>query len=181
MTQLPTFLQRTPEQMAAEQERQKVLRDLHLKGATQTPAEQKLAHAMLREKAIRANLEQITDANLRRDTELELADSLAEQGRFREAATIDPQFQEMVEAVDRDDDDFCHCPEDSVQSRNAQGAVTIPIPKHFVVGEVFSEKAGKIVPLVKCAKCGTLNATESRDPTHGLAAIEKDRNEAFAK
>ena len=70
MTNLPAFLNRTPEQLAAEKERQALLRDLHLKGANQSPTEQRIAQAMMQEKAIRANLELIDDANLRRETEL---------------------------------------------------------------------------------------------------------------
>lgn len=171
--ELPTFLQRTPEQIEAENQRQQILRDLHLKGAKQTPTEMKIAQATLAEKAIRANLQSITDPIVRRETELELAESLADQGRFREAAEFNPEFQRMVEAVERPDNQFCHCPEDGVQARNAQGAVTIPVPNNFVLGEVFSEKHGRIVPLVMCAKCGHLNATPEHDSSNQLGDVEK--------
>lgn len=181
MTNLPPFLQRTPEQIADEEARQQIARDLHLKGARQTPAEMRIGQAMLAEEAIRKNLDLIdpeAQPDVYRETEIMLAESLAEQGRYTEAAEIDPQWESMVEAIERPDDEFCDCPEDGVQTRNAQGAVTIPVPKLFIATEVLKE--GQLVPLVVCAKCGQMNATPEHDPTHGLAAIETNRNEAFA-
>jgi hypothetical protein len=169
---LPSFLNRTPEQIRDEQHRQQMLRDLHLKGASQTPAEQRIARAMMAEDAIRKNLALLLPgSDAHRATEIELAEVLAEQGKFREAAAINPEFEKFVTAVDRPDDEFCDCPPDTAQGRNAQGAVTVPVPNTFVAYEV--PKDGKIVPLVQCAKCGHLNATEMHDNSNQLADVER--------
>jgi hypothetical protein len=88
---LPSFLNRTPEQIRDEQHRQQMLRDLHLKGASQTPAEQRIARAMMAEDAIRKNLALLLPgSDAHRATEIELAEVLAEQGKFREAASTGP-------------------------------------------------------------------------------------------
>jgi len=176
MESLPDFLKRTPEQLAAEESRQTILRDLAAKGAVQSPAEMQVGHAMAAETAIRANLAAIDKTehpDAYAQTQLQLAEVLAEQGKFTEAGDLDPQYKTLMEAVDIDDDHKCECVGEKVQTRNERGEpITVEIPTEFVAQEVFSEKHGKIVPLVVCSKCGLANAKEDFVPVD-LSNIEK--------
>jgi len=176
MESLPDFLKRTPEQIASEESRQTILRDLHAKGAVQTPAEMQVGHAMAAETAIRANLAAIDRTehpDAYAQTLSQLAEVLATQGKFMEAGSLDPQYKTLTEAVDIDDDHKCQCVGDKVQTQNARGEpITVEIPTEFVAAEVFSEKHGKIVSLVVCSRCGLANAKEDFVPAD-LSNIEK--------
>jgi hypothetical protein len=142
----------------------------------QSPAEMQIGQAMAAETAIRANLAAI-DRDEHPDayaqTQLQLAEVLAEQGKFTEAGDLDPQYKTLMEAVDVDDDKKCECSGDKVQTQNARGEpITVEISTEFVAQEVFSEKHGKIVPLVVCSRCGLANAKETFVPAD-LSDIEK--------
>ena len=178
---LPSFLHRTPEQIRDENARQQILRDAALKGAKQTPAEIKIGYAMMAEEAIRGNLELIdakAQPEVYYETRMQLAEALAEQGKFADAAKIDPQYQAFADAVTRDDDEVCDCVPDTteLQGQNARGenvSQLIEIPNQFIAAEVYSEKHGKIVPLVKCAICGDINIKADHDSSHNLVEVEK--------
>lgn len=184
---LPAFLHRTDEQLAEERERQeRMRRDLRLKGARQTPAEIAYARAFELEPVIRGNLEQI-DKNLHpgayNETLLQLAEVRAGQGDFTEASNLAAEAEnpEMATeyaslhlAVALDDDVTCNCPAETVRVRTPQGQASADIPPTFVATEVYSQKHGRAMPLVRCANCGFQNVQESPTPPD-LSAIERDR------
>lgn len=185
LTQLPSFLHRTPEQINDEMARQSILRGFHLKGARQNAAEIKIGQAMVAEQAIRANLKLIMksrEPEVYRETRLQLAESLANQGKFRQATNVAEKldqeyarhYRRLAKAVDRDDSETCDCATKTITAdeRNARGqAVTteIEVPNEYVAAEVFSEKHGKIMPVVVCAICGKRNV---RDLPEKLAKIK---------
>ncbi len=187
-TALPSFLHRTAEQIETENNRQATLSDLHLKGAKQSPAEERYAQAMLQEKAIRANLEAINEAEhpeAYQQTLLQLAEVLADQGKFDEAlsvtAGVDDEaathYQQLANGVAMDDEETCDCPPETttLQERNARGeavTTTVEIPTEFVAGEVYSAEKGKVVAIMKCSKCGFTNIKDAPAPPD-LSAIEK--------
>lgn len=168
---LPEFLQRTPEQLREEEARQQKLRDLHSR-ARQTPAEQQYARAILVEPTIRMNLMQLEKGSeAYKQTMLQLAENLSEQGRFKEAittatryadeVTLD-QYRSLQAALEADDNETCDCPDDKYRNKD--------VPGSFIAGEVFSEKHNKVMPIVRCGKCGFSNI---RTPPANLTNVEK--------
>ena len=159
MSDLPPFLDRTPEQLEAERRRQQIAREQHLKGARQSRIEVQVARGRDREHAIRANLVEIQpETDLHRDTIVQLADALAEQGRYAEAAELDPQWRSTAEAIERDDGERCDCTDDADRIRVGNTVQEIEIPHAIVAGEIFSDRHGGPVSLIRCVKCGHENA-----------------------
>jgi hypothetical protein len=191
-TSLPTFLHRSQSQIDEERHRQeRMRRDLNLKGARQTPAEMAYARSFELENTIRGNLEQIDrekHPDVYNETLLQLAEVKAEQGSFAEAADIAEGTGDLVianeyrakhEAIYLDDGVSCACDTQTVnvQSRGLRGepiTETVEVPNEFVAQEVYSQKHGRIMPLVKCAHCGTMNVRDHRDATD-YSEIEADR------
>lgn len=151
---LPTFLRRTPEQIAAEKARQDAIHAAQMKGARLNRSERMLSRAALAEKAIRANLAEISATQqpiVWRETMVQLAETLAEQGRFEEAARAahdggnsDLYFEylRLEAAVWRSDRDECAC----------------DASHEYTLREVWSEKHLALVPVKTCAVCGLTNA-----------------------
>lgn len=191
-TSLPTFLHRSQSQIDEERHRQeRMRRDLNLKGAKQTPAEMAYARSFELEDTIRGNLEQIDRENhpdVYHETLLQLAEVKADQGLFAEAADIAEgsgnlaianDYRAKHAAIYLDDDISCDCDTQTVnvQSRGLRGepiTETVEVPNEFVVQEVYSQKHARIMPLVKCANCGTMNVRDHKDVTD-YSKIEIDR------
>jgi len=151
---LPPFLMRTPQQLGAEKARQDTARAAHSRGARLSRAERMLSRASLVENAIRANLAQLDrrkQAGAWRETMVQLAEALAEQGKFEEAAQTAKEagntdlYYECLRldaAVWRNDSDDCNC------DRAHQ----------FTLREIWSEKHRALVPVKTCAVCNLANA-----------------------
>lgn len=97
-----------------------------------------------------------------------LAEALALQGRYAEAAEIIPTYLEKHKAVEREDAD-CSC-----DSFREEGDYLLP--NQFVESYGYSKKHGKDMPFVRCNACGELNAMPM--PAHLLSqqALRHDRN-----
>jgi hypothetical protein len=189
-SKLPTFLHRSAEQIQAETERQeRPRRDLALKGARQTPAEIAYARSFEIEKAVRANLAQIEpNTEAYRQTTLQLAEVLADQGKFAEASDLAASAGDEVAAAEyadrhnaliADDDMVCECPADTVTvqtrgTRNEPITRTVEIPNEYIAGEVYSQVHERIMPLVKCGHCGFANI-KTHNANTDLSLIETDR------
>lgn len=186
---VPSFITTTEERRLAEQERQRIARDLHLKGARQTPAERDFARAIWAEKVIRNNLKAL-GKNKRKNkdaiiqTKLQLSEVLATQGKFSEAGKLIKgldkdaykHYRSLQDALVRDDDATCPCKGHpiNVQTRTARGPVveTVVIPSENVVAEVYSTRHRKMMPLVRCS-CGTMNITGNTPAVPNLVEAEK--------
>lgn len=103
----------------------------------------------------------------------DLAEALAELGRFDEAAALGTPrsefYKQVWEAVWADDGDRCNCPQIQVRGKQAKDVLNedssletseIVLRHTFTVREVFSVKHGAVYPLVKCNLCGYLNVYE---------------------
>lgn len=103
-----------------------------------------------------------------------LADALAEQGRYDEAAVASPspeqqaEYRAMWEAVWRDDTESCAC----VPFLEGNLSLT----HDHVAIEVISQKHNsKLMPAIRCNACGFTNV---RPLTHELRQLEKARAQA---
>jgi hypothetical protein len=147
----------------------------------------KLAAARGREQAVRGNLavlqlENVTDERLTR-AQGQLAESLAAQGKFLEAAAVAPtnelvaRYSAIHDAVHRPDTDACDCPETVTDPRGANGT-SIELPNSFVEEMVYSEERGHERPLVRCLSCGDLNA---KPAPAALAAVMDAHKQSRSK
>jgi hypothetical protein len=64
------------------------------------------------------------------------------------------RYRDIAQAIDRDDDERCNCPDDEVD--------TLTITPRFSERTIFSVKHHGTVELVRCRKCGHLNARPAR-------------------
>lgn len=156
--ELPDFLKRTPEEVAEDSERQDKARAMHRRS---TPAEARVQRAILTESAIKANLAQLKkNTPVYIQTVAMLAENLAEQGRYTEAAKLavgdaKKEYKDIAKAIDRDDADTCKCAPEVFKGDNGRREL---LSQNFVTSEVYSEKHGRIVSVTTCAKCGITNA-----------------------
>jgi hypothetical protein len=102
-----------------------------------------------------------------------LAEALAGQGRFTEAAQTATRedlktiFTDKALAVEKDDAD-CECP-------TYYESGEYHLPNQYVESYAFSEKHQAIMPFIRCRSCGTLNA---RPILHHLAEQQAVRHAA---
>lgn len=175
-TLLPSFLVQTDEEIAAEKERQRLLAASFTR-AKSNPAERMVERGVQMEQIARANIELQKEARAEGRNvstrgganqemlaqELErLAEGLALQGRYVEAADVHPkklkakEFTEIQEAIDKADD-LCECPrKEHKNPLNEKEAVSISPRRELK--PVFSSKHGGMVSLMVCDSCGELNA-----------------------
>jgi hypothetical protein len=177
---LPGFLKRSNEEIEADKAAMR-LRVASFTRSKLTPEERDISRGAQIESIARANLESQEalraeghkvstrgGANLEmiEQETIRLAEGLELQGRFREAAGIHPKKREkerlfaIEEAIARPDDEFCGCPADE---KEVQGRKFEAHP-HYEVKRIYSRRHGKSVSLVKCRKCGSLNATPTPPP-----------------
>lgn len=169
VTTLPEFLQLTPEQQAESDRIQAEVRQA-LHGRVQAnQKEARLVRGIHTENATRATLQALSIQTRRKGRSeavnlqlARLADALADQGRYEEAATAHPakkrakEYLAIQAAIDRPDDDVCNCPPTEV--RDPATGKTLLIPAQNKIEEVYSKKHEAIVPLVVCSKCPWMNA-----------------------
>lgn len=167
---LPKHLRLTPERKARIAEQQAALRERALERGRLTPEAQRVQLGLAHEKSARADVAMLeselvglaadaaADATLARlqTARQRLAEALAQQGRYDEAATVAPDaeqaqhYERLWEAVWRDDTESCECE----PFRDGEMSLT----HDHVAEEILSLNHNRIMPLVKCNCCGFLNA-----------------------
>lgn len=165
---LPSFLQVTEEQIRVSNEIQERARQAMYGRVKATQEEARLIRGISTERAVRAQLETLRVHSPRRgraDRVREqlgrLAEALADQGRYAEAAKFHPvkhrqqEFAAVQQAIDKDDGASCGCPEFK-DVKDPLSNATLRIPQVNKVEDVFSPKHGRMMPLVRC-ECGDLN------------------------
>jgi len=155
----PKFLERTPDELAEEAKVQD-LRRASFSRARLTTEERLVGRGALLEETARGNLA-AGDTEVSRS---QLAEGMAMQGRYEEAAEHAPNaemkahFEAITAAIEMDDWEKCDCGD---IEGNVDG-VNVTITPRYVAKEVFSQKHGKVVSLVRCSICGHTNAREPR-------------------
>jgi hypothetical protein len=163
---LPQFLQRTPEQIAADEQAQEARR-AGFTPAHLSEAERLLSRGMQLEVIARANLGTLEDGEERERQSVVLAHALELQGRYEEAAEIHPleaeaaRLRAIHEAVERDDV-MCDCP----RAEHKLGEAKIGISPRRSLKTIYSRRHLGEVALMVCDACGHLNAR----PLTGQAA-----------
>lgn len=167
---LPKHLRLTPERKARIAEQQAELRARALERGRLTPEAQRVQLGLAHEKSARADVAMLESelvglaADVAADETLarlrtarrRLADALAHQGRYDEAAAVEPEadqaqlYQYVWEAVWRDDTESCACE----PFRDGELSLT----HDHVAEEILSLNHNRIMPLVRCNCCGFLNA-----------------------
>lgn len=161
----PVWLIGSEAEQAAEAERQSLALAAHSR-AKLSEAERLIGRGALLEATARGNLEQSAgvDKEARILAENQLADALAMQGRFAEAAEIHndkhrrKHFRDIGKALEMDDAKKCKCKDSKARINGAELSIT----PRFEQGRVFSPIHNDLVSLVRCHKCGHLNARPLR-------------------
>jgi hypothetical protein len=113
---------------------------------------------------------------------MRLSEALSMQGKFRDAAAVCPQktmakhYESIAEAIERDDDEDCDCPE--LKKRTLKSGQEVAVPRRHIAQRVFSPVHGRLVELESCP-CGHLNAR----PARGVLAaviVAQEANRATA-
>jgi hypothetical protein len=200
LEQLPEFLRLTPKpgdtpeklaEMAARRAviatQQEQLRTEARQRGRVGPEARKVQLGLAHEVSARADVEMLTsevqsakgkekkEKSVRLDiAKARLADALAEQGRYDEAAAAAPSAEQQAEyaglweAVWRDDEATCPC-EPFVEGE-------MSLTHDHVALEVISQKHGnRLMPAIRCNACGFLNV---RPLTHELQRLERARAQA---
>jgi hypothetical protein len=151
--ELPDFLQLEPEAVEAEKRRQTRLKQEFNTRARQTPAELEAARALIIEDSLRAALKADHAPNEKSRIADQLAENLAQQGRFNEAAGLaEDEHAQAFYAKAADaifNRQMCDCPariEMVVGQR-------IQLPKFRVIKQVYSLKAASFGYLLECDRC----------------------------
>lgn len=180
---LPPYLRQSPEDIEADKRAQK-LRAASFTRSKLTEGERLITRGKQLEEIARTNLETQNElreeghnvstrggANLEmvEQENIRLAHALELQGRYAEAAGVHPYKREQVrllkieEAISKPDDEHCRCPATKAKLNEEE----IEVHPHYEVKKIYSRSHGKIVSLVGCTKCPSLNATP--DPPEQLA------------
>jgi hypothetical protein len=157
----PPWLAGSEEQRKAEEERQSTLR-ASFSHARQNDAERMVGRGALLEQTARINLRASWGRNkeARIFAQNQLADALALQGRFAEAAVIHTEkhrrkyFRTVAKALRLNDSSKCKCKDTKIKRDGREEHVS----PRFVKAEVYSAEHKAIVSFVGCAKCSHLNA-----------------------
>lgn len=178
--QFEVWLQGTEAQQQAERERQALALAAHSR-AKLSESERLIGRGALLEATARANLEQSAgvDKEARILAQNQLADALAMQGRYSEAAETHndkhrrKHFRDIGKALEMDDNEKCKCPDTKAKIDGAELSIT----PRFEQARIFSPVHNDLVSLVRCRKCGHLNARplRSRLLKHNAALNESER------
>jgi hypothetical protein len=155
------FLKRTESQIKEENKRQEKLRKTFFSRLRQDPNENYRVRASIMEEELKSRLSPAKNKN-KIDKQLlaQLADSYARQGKFEDAATTHPNkveakhFQKIAEAIIRADSELCEC----LPTIHTENGKSIALPNYQHLQNIYSIVHGKEIPLLKCVKCGHLNA-----------------------
>lgn len=168
--EFPVWLKGTSEQQAAEKERQRLARASFTR-AHLTESERLVGRGRLIETTARHNL--TNGANTLASSQL--ADALAMQGRYVEAAQIHPdeartaEFERIAHALEIDDEEKCNCPDDKTK----MNGVDLSITPRFEERKIFSPIHNDVVSIITCRKCGHANARKAKSrllPQQGALA-----------
>lgn len=155
---LPLFLRRSQEQIVADEQIQDIRRASFGRGKL-TEEERLIARGVQLEEIARANLE-LPDVD-KQTERMRLAQGLEMQGHFLEAAKAHPdngektRLRKIEAAIQKDDQKFCRCKAETAEVNGE----AVAVDPHYEVKRVFSRRHRKLVSLVGCRKCGSLNAT----------------------
>jgi len=172
---LPDYLKQSPEEIEADKTAMR-LKAASFTRSKLTDAERVIVHGAKLEEIASANID--TQESLRaegrnvstngganlemlKQEKIRLAHGLELQGRYSEAAEAHPhkreqkRLREIEEAIAKDDSDICDCPPEKAEL-NGQA---IEVHPHYEVKKIYSRRHGKMVSLVGCRKCQSLNAT----------------------
>lgn len=184
---LPDFLRMTPEQIAVSERIQEEVRQAMHGRVQATQEEAQLIRGIHAERTARANLSAFIEAKEPGGETWErgvsfyltqLADALADQGRYAEAAALHPTKEQAAEyaaiqtALDRPDDAICDCPADEVVDPVSKK--TLRIPARNKIAEVYSIKLKRMVPLIRCEKCEPDRALNARPLTATGALMRRE-------
>jgi hypothetical protein len=185
---IPIWLRRTPEQQAGDRAYQDELRSAQGPGMRPNPTEQHLLRAAAVRRSAEAQLRQLRldknpDPVHVEAAEAQLAEALAMQGHYAEAAELHPEpehaerYAAIAAAIDRPDDaPTCNC---KVESANNEilGQPVIITGEH-VSEMVFSPKHRRMMPLVACANCPGMNVKPAPEHlTNRLRQTEQSHRE----
>lgn len=162
----------------AEEDRVQEIRQASFTRANLTEAERLVGQGALWEETARGNLEAARGKNAaaRELAENQLADAMAMQGKYAEAAELHHDkharkaYRDTAAAIDRPDDAVCNCKPTKAKLKDAE----IAVPNTHVARMVFSRKHGAVVGLELCDKCGKANARPLTD-IHAVAASKVSR------
>lgn len=183
---IPVWLHRTPEQQAADTALQDRLRQAQGPGRRPNPTEARLIQAAAIKRSAEAQLNNLRldpDAKLLHieTAEAQLAEALAMEGRYVEAAELHPdlehaeRFQRIAEAIDRDDDaPTCEC-KVKPEVNELTGKPVIITGEH-ISEMVFSKKHGRMTPLLVCSGCGGMQVKPTA-PQHLQERLDRARQE----
>ena len=183
---LPPHLVLTPERKVKIAEEQAKLRAEAMSRGRLSPEARRMQIAAAHETSARADVEMLSEElrENRRDKEKiarlmharsRLAEALALQGRYHEAAEVEPDkdkrahYEMMWSAVWRVDTEECEC----------QPGEHEEIDTHdFIAEEVISQKHGNaLMPAIKCNSCGFQNV---KPLTHELQQQQRARSQVAA-
>jgi hypothetical protein len=158
-------------QIAENKRRQDDLRRKFNSRTKLSPADNERARAIVLEDSLRDNLK-LVHGNSKKSVVLEkqLAESLASQGKFKEAAEYstgkEKEFYLKVDSAVWADDDLCECeaPKEAVAGK------LLELPKHRLIKQVYSLKHGVVMNLLECQTCGEWNV---RDLTDDLRKLQQ--------
>jgi len=154
MKALPDFLLLPEADVAREQQRQENLRRDFNSRARLLPVEVEMARSLVIEEDLRQTLKAQKGRALKQQTKNQLADIVAAQGRFLEAAQLTNDkdakafFKKAAEAIHNGKE----CPDTGPLERVADNV--IKLPKYRVIKQVYSIKLGQYGYLSECATCG---------------------------
>lgn len=161
----PVWITGTEAEQAAEAQRQALLLASFTR-AKMTDEERLIGRGALLETTARGNLEHSAgkDKESRILAENQLADALAMQGKYAEAAETHndkrarKHYRDIVKAIETPDDEKCNCADSKAKINDAELSIT----PRFERAEIFSPVHGGLVSLIQCQKCGHLNARSPR-------------------
>lgn len=177
----PVWLTGTAEEQAAEAQRQVLALASHSR-AKLSEAERLIGRGRLLEETARQNYAQAKgrDKAARILAQSQLADALAMQGRFPEAAKLHSDkhrrkhFRDLGRAIEKPDDEKCACKDKHILIDGQP----VDLTPRFERARIFSPVHGEVVSVVECLnlKCKHMNARPLRSrllkATSALSANE---------
>lgn len=163
--QFEVWLAGTPEQQAAEAERQALALASHSR-AKLSEAERMVGRGKLLEETAQQNIDLAKgrDKAGRILAQAQLADALAMQGRYAEAAQTHPDkhrrkyFRDIGKAIEKPNDEKCKCRDKRISMDNQP----VDLTPRFERARIFSPVHGEMVSVVECLRCGHTNARPLR-------------------
>jgi hypothetical protein len=175
MTNLHPSVKVLLDKPTAEDERAQELLRASFTRANLTEAERLVGRGALLEETAKGNLEAARgkDAAARELAENQLADAMAMQGKYEEAATthhdrdMRKRYRDTAKAIEQPDEEECNCKPEKARLND----VEIEVPPTNIKQMVYSRRHGDVVALEVC-DCGWANA---RPLTGTLARLSRSQ------